>query len=112
VTVCRRCRQGWQEGGGAQVAIEPAAIDRAMCDAQRIGSIDSTVPERAIRTFRRAPRAWCGVAMGGAAACPAAGRREDWRSITWSIAPTAEAMRLRTSACCAARVTSLTIVVR
>ncbi|HEX8113599.1 MAG TPA: HNH endonuclease signature motif containing protein [Kofleriaceae bacterium] len=47
VTVCQRCRQGWQEGAGAQVAIEPAAIDRAMCDAQHIGSIDSTVPERA-----------------------------------------------------------------
>ena len=47
VTVCRRCRQGWQEGAGAQVAIEAAAIDRAMCDAQHIGSIDSAVPERA-----------------------------------------------------------------
>src|SRR3954469_13849274 len=46
VTVCQRCRQGWQEGAGARVAIEPAAIDRAMCDAQHIGSIDSTVPER------------------------------------------------------------------
>jgi hypothetical protein len=49
VTVCQRCRQGWQEGGGAQVAIEPAAIDRAMCDAQDIGSIDGAVPERASR---------------------------------------------------------------
>ena len=47
VTVCQRCRQGWQEGAGAQVAIEPAAIDRAMCDAQHIGSIDGAVPERA-----------------------------------------------------------------
>jgi hypothetical protein len=47
MTVCQRCRQGWQEGAGAQVAIEPAAIDRAMCDAQHIGSIDSVVPERA-----------------------------------------------------------------
>jgi hypothetical protein len=47
VTVCRRCRQGWQEGAGAQIAIEPAAIDRPMCDAQHIGSIDTAVPERA-----------------------------------------------------------------
>jgi hypothetical protein len=47
VTVCQRCWQGWQEGAGAQVAIEPAAIDRAMCDAQHIGSIDGAVPERA-----------------------------------------------------------------
>jgi hypothetical protein len=45
--VCERCRQGWQEGAGAQVAIEPAAIERATCDAQQIGSIDGAVPERA-----------------------------------------------------------------
>jgi HNH endonuclease/Holliday junction resolvase RuvA-like protein len=49
VTVCQRCRQGWQDGAGAQIAIEAAAVDRAMCDAQHIGSIDSTVPERAYR---------------------------------------------------------------
>jgi hypothetical protein len=47
VTVCERCRQGWQEGAGAQVAIEPAATERAMCDAQHIGSIDGVAPERA-----------------------------------------------------------------
>jgi hypothetical protein len=47
VTVCRRCRQGWQDGGGAQVAIEPAALDRALCDAQHIGSLDGVAPERA-----------------------------------------------------------------
>jgi hypothetical protein len=47
VTVCERCRQGWQEGAGAQIAIDSAAVDRAMCDAQHIGSIDGAVPERA-----------------------------------------------------------------
>jgi len=47
VTVCQRCRQGWQAGAGAQVAIDPAAVDRAMCDAQHIGSIDGSAPERA-----------------------------------------------------------------
>src|ERR1700733_991136 len=40
VTVCQRCRQGWQEGAGARVAIDPAAVDRVLCDAQHIGSID------------------------------------------------------------------------
>jgi hypothetical protein len=49
VTVCQGCRQGWQEGAGAQVAVEPAAIERAMCDAQHIGSIDGAGPERASR---------------------------------------------------------------
>jgi hypothetical protein len=47
VTVCQRCRQGWQEGAGAQIAIAPAAVERAMCDAQHIGSIDGSAPERA-----------------------------------------------------------------
>ena len=47
VTVCRRCRQGWQEGAGAQIAIDPAAVDRALCDAQHVGAIDGAAPERA-----------------------------------------------------------------
>ena len=47
VTVCRRCRRGWQDGAGAQIAIAPTAVDRAMCDAQHIGSIDGSAPERA-----------------------------------------------------------------
>jgi hypothetical protein len=47
LTVCRRCRQGWQEGGGAQIAVSAATVDRAMCDAQHIGSIDGMAPERA-----------------------------------------------------------------
>jgi hypothetical protein len=47
VTVCQRCRQGWQEGAGARVAIDAAAVDRALCDAQHIGSIDGDEPERA-----------------------------------------------------------------
>src|SRR5213078_700430 len=37
VTVCQRCRRGWQQGAGAQIAIDPEAVDRAMCDAQHIG---------------------------------------------------------------------------
>src|SRR5215510_3392276 len=47
MTVCERCRQGWQEGAGAQITVAPAAVDRAMCDAQHIGSIDGPEPERA-----------------------------------------------------------------
>jgi hypothetical protein len=47
VTVCERCRQGWQEGAGAKIAISPAAVERATCDAQHIGSIDGAIPERA-----------------------------------------------------------------
>jgi hypothetical protein len=47
VTVCERCGQGWQEGGGATIAIGADAVERAMCDAQHIGSIDEDVPGRA-----------------------------------------------------------------
>ncbi len=47
VTVCERCRQGWQGGAGAKIAISPAAVERAECDAQHIGSIDGATPERA-----------------------------------------------------------------
>jgi predicted nucleic acid-binding protein len=47
VTVCQRCRQGWQEGAGAQIPIDAAAIDCALCDAQHIGSIDGATPTRA-----------------------------------------------------------------
>jgi hypothetical protein len=47
VTVCERCGRGWQEGAGAQIAIDDAAVERAMCDAQHIGSIDGSAPERA-----------------------------------------------------------------
>lgn len=47
VTVCRRCGRGTQEGAGVQVPIDDAAVDRAMCDAQHIGSIDGEAPARA-----------------------------------------------------------------
>ena len=47
VIVCERCGQGWQEGAGAKLAISAAALERATCDAQHIGSLDGSVPERA-----------------------------------------------------------------
>ncbi|HSR98929.1 MAG TPA: HNH endonuclease, partial [Kofleriaceae bacterium] len=47
MTVCERCRKGWQEGAGAQIVVEDAAMERARCNAQYIGSIDGAAPERA-----------------------------------------------------------------
>lgn len=47
LTVCERCDRGWQEGGGTKVPIDATARERARCDAQHIGSIDGTTPERA-----------------------------------------------------------------
>jgi len=49
VTVCQRCRQGWQDSAGAKIAIGPAAVERAECDAQHIGAIDGATPERAFQ---------------------------------------------------------------
>ena len=46
-TLCSRCRQGWQHGAGVSVPVGPAAVERAECDAQRIGSLDGAAPERA-----------------------------------------------------------------
>ncbi|HMG57881.1 MAG TPA: HNH endonuclease signature motif containing protein, partial [Kofleriaceae bacterium] len=47
VTVCQRCRRGWQDGAGARVAIDDTAVALAMCDAQHIGPTDGAAPERA-----------------------------------------------------------------
>jgi hypothetical protein len=47
LTLCRRCGQGWQQGAGVQVAVAADTVERAMCDAQHIGSIDGAGPERA-----------------------------------------------------------------
>ena len=47
VTVCERCRRGWQDGAGVKIPISAEAVERATCDAQHIGSIDGDIPERA-----------------------------------------------------------------
>jgi hypothetical protein len=47
LTVCERCGQGWQHGGGARIAVDAAAVERARCDAQHLGSIDAKTPARA-----------------------------------------------------------------
>lgn len=47
ITVCDRCDQGWQDGAGAKIAIDAGTVERARCDAQHIGSLDATTPERA-----------------------------------------------------------------
>lgn len=37
-TICEVCQQGWQLGGGRSIAVTPADVAIAECDAQRIGS--------------------------------------------------------------------------
>lgn len=47
VTVCEQCKRGWQDGGGVTVEMSPPAIERAQCDAERIGSVDGDEITRA-----------------------------------------------------------------
>ena len=47
VVVCPSCKQGWQDGAGARVPISAAAVARAECDAEHIGSLDALQPARA-----------------------------------------------------------------
>ena len=46
-TLCARCKQGWQHGAGVAVPVGSAAVERAECDAQHVGSLDGKHPERA-----------------------------------------------------------------
>jgi len=46
VSICSLCKQGWQHAAGRTIAIEPADVARAECDAQRIGSLEGP-PRRA-----------------------------------------------------------------
>jgi hypothetical protein len=47
VTVCEQCAGGWMTSGGRKYALSRADVERAGCDAQRIGSLDSDTPGRA-----------------------------------------------------------------
>jgi HNH endonuclease len=54
ITLCAGCRQGWQDGAGATLPIDEAAVARAECDAQYIGSLDADTPARAWQDVSRA----------------------------------------------------------
>jgi hypothetical protein len=47
MTVCERCQQGWQEGAGVRLPVDSSTVERAMCDAQHLGSLDGDAPDRA-----------------------------------------------------------------
>jgi len=54
--VCTECKRGWQDGGGVTVEVAPPVIERALCDAQELGSLDAESPERAKQTIPPAVR--------------------------------------------------------
>ncbi len=40
ISICSHCERGWQSGPGGRAEVEPAEIDRALCDAEHLGSVD------------------------------------------------------------------------
>jgi hypothetical protein len=105
MTVCAQCKQGHQEGSGVQVAVDAAAVDRAFCDAQHIGSHRTQRPCARRRTSRRVCGASCGGVTVGSARRRVVGRRAVSRSITAFTAPMAVRTIRRTCICCARHVT-------
>jgi hypothetical protein len=49
ITMCESCGRGWQNGAGREVDVGREAVDRALCDAEMIGSLEAQDPER-VRT--------------------------------------------------------------
>ena len=47
-TVCRACKRGWQTAGSCDVAVTPAAIERAECDAVLVDADQPTPNKRSI----------------------------------------------------------------
>ena len=50
LTVCERCRHGSQQGRGDLIALSPAAVAMAECDAQHIGHLDDPPPHAHVGT--------------------------------------------------------------
>ncbi len=47
LTVCESCRTATQRAGGDEVVVDAAVLERAECDAQRLGRVDAAEPPRA-----------------------------------------------------------------
>ena len=70
ITRCDRCRQARQDGAGTSVAIDDAALSRAECDAQLLGSLDGAGPERAVQGIPPATRRFVVRRDGGRCCVP------------------------------------------
>jgi len=46
ITQCEWCGRGWQNGAGREIDVGRDVVERARCDAELIGSLDSDEPER------------------------------------------------------------------
>ena len=62
ITKCEGCGQAWQLAAGRKIALTPAELEAAECDAVHIGSLDGA-PQRATSTIPRQTRS-AGEAAG------------------------------------------------
>ncbi len=56
ISICSHCERGWQSGPGGRAEVEPAEIERALCDAEHLGSVDGD-PGRRTATLTPKKRA-------------------------------------------------------
>jgi hypothetical protein len=73
VTVCKACKQGWQNGAGREVPISAVDVEVALCDAQCMsleapGKLTSTIPAASRRFVWRRDGGRCKI-PGCRAAC-------------------------------------------
>jgi hypothetical protein len=76
VTICKACKQGWQNGAGREVPISAIDLELALCDAQHVGDLDGApcnltqnIPAANRRFVWRRDRGRCVVPGCRAAAC-------------------------------------------
>ena len=56
LTVCEACGRTWQDGAGQPIEVPATVLERAQCDAQVIGRVDGSQPERASQDIPPAVR--------------------------------------------------------
>ena len=50
ITTCRSCAKGFQIGGGREIEVSAATVERARCDARHLGDLESDARQRTTTT--------------------------------------------------------------
>jgi hypothetical protein len=53
IKTCPECKRSWQYGGGRDLEVGAAVVERARCDAEHLGSLDVEAPERKTTTLTK-----------------------------------------------------------
>lgn len=70
ITVCDTCRTATQRAGADQVVIDEATLERARCDAEELGRVDTATPSKAKRSIPPKTRRAVFRRHGGCCAVP------------------------------------------